>query len=68
MQRSTEGGRNIARPPIDGGTVLITGASSGIGRELARQLAPRAHTLVLVARRADRLEVLRDELIARNPA
>ncbi|MFY0567790.1 SDR family NAD(P)-dependent oxidoreductase [Archangium lansingense] len=55
------------RPPIDSGTVLITGASSGIGRELARQLARRARTLVLVARREERLEALRDELHARNP-
>ncbi len=36
-----------ARPPIDGGTVLITGASAGIGRELAVQLAPRARTHIL---------------------
>jgi hypothetical protein len=55
------------RPPIDSGTVLITGASSGIGREIARQLAWRARTLVLVARREERLEDLRDELLARNP-
>lgn len=55
------------RPPIDSGTVLITGASSGIGRELARQLARRARTLVLVARREERLEALRDELHASNP-
>lgn len=55
------------RPPIDSGTVLITGASSGIGREIARQLAWRARTLVLVARREERLEVLREELLERNP-
>ncbi len=36
-----------ARPPIDGGTVLVTGASAGIGREFATQLAGRAGTLVL---------------------
>jgi len=55
------------RPPIDSGTVLITGASSGLGREIARQLAFRARTLVLVARSEERLETLRDELHARNP-
>lgn len=46
---------------------LITGASAGIGREFARQLAGRATTLVLVARRERRLVELRDELAGRNP-
>jgi hypothetical protein len=55
------------RPPIDGGTALITGACSGVGRELARQLARRCRTLVLVAPQLSRLEQLRDELHARNP-
>src|SRR5947208_15250590 len=47
---------------IDGSSALITGASAGIGREFARQLANRARTLVLVARREERLNELRDEL------
>ncbi|WP_254509095.1 SDR family NAD(P)-dependent oxidoreductase [Anatilimnocola floriformis] len=42
--------------------VLITGASSGFGAEFARQLAPVAKTLILAARRTERLESLRDEL------
>lgn len=54
-------------PPIDGGTVLVTGASAGIGRELAVQLAPRARTLILLARRAARLEELRGSLLAEHP-
>ncbi|MBQ3816911.1 MAG: SDR family NAD(P)-dependent oxidoreductase, partial [Clostridia bacterium] len=44
--------------------VLITGASSGIGREMARILAPKCEQLVLVGRNAERLEQLRDELSA----
>src|SRR5438045_8355296 len=47
---------------IDGSNALITGASAGIGREFARQLATRARTLVVVARREQRLNELRDEL------
>ena len=42
--------------------VLITGASSGIGRELARLLAPRCRQLVLVGRNTRRLETLKTEL------
>lgn len=52
---------------LTGCSALITGASAGIGREFARQLAGRAGSLVLVARRLDRLEELRDELTKRDP-
>lgn len=43
-------------------TVLITGASSGIGKEFARQFAERGYDLVLVARREELLNELKDEL------
>lgn len=59
--------REARRPPLDGGIVLVTGASAGIGRELVLQLGARAGTLVLLARRIDRLEQLRTELLARHP-
>lgn len=47
-------------------TALITGASSGLGAEFARQLAARRHDLILTARRADRLRSLADGLQAEH--
>ncbi len=49
-------------------TAIITGASSGLGAEFARQLAPSARCLVLVARRLEALEVVRAELLNLKPA
>lgn len=52
---------------LDDCNALITGASAGIGREFARQLAGRARSMILVARRDDRLIELADELKREHP-
>lgn len=52
---------------IDHCSALITGASAGIGREFARQLAGRARLLILIARREQKLSELRDEFRRRYP-
>ncbi len=52
---------------LDGCNALITGASAGIGREFARQLASRAKSLILIARGEQRLNELRDELNQQYP-
>jgi len=49
-------------------TVLVTGASSGIGRELARQFAAHGARLILVARRVERLQQLGAELKSNHGA
>jgi uncharacterized protein len=46
----------------DNSWVLVTGASSGFGEEFARQYAEQGHSLVLVARRLDRLQALAEAL------
>jgi short-subunit dehydrogenase len=52
---------------LDGCNALITGASAGIGREFARQLASRAKSLILIARGEQRLNELSDELNQQYP-
>jgi short-subunit dehydrogenase len=52
---------------LDGCNALITGSSAGIGREFARQIAGRAKSLILIARREQRLSELRDELNQQYP-
>lgn len=56
----------MARRRIQGSRVLITGASSGIGRQIARELASRGARLVVTARRAERLEQLVDEIVGQG--
>jgi len=48
-------------------TVLITGASMGIGAEFVRQLAPQVKNLILAARSKNRLENLAQELTSQHP-
>ena len=47
--------------------ILITGASAGLGAEMARQFAAKGHNLALTARRTERLESLQAELTERYP-
>ena len=48
-------------------SILITGASSGIGEQLAHQFAARGYHLALAARRVDSLVALQQQLIAKHP-
>jgi uncharacterized protein len=48
--------------PSDRSTAVVTGASSGIGEALARELARRGHGVTLVARSIDKLQTLADEI------
>jgi short-subunit dehydrogenase len=47
---------------LDGRTVVITGASSGIGAQAARQIAERGATVCLLARRAEQLDEVRESI------
>lgn len=49
-------------------TILITGASSGLGAEMARQFAALGYDLALCARRTEKLDALKAEILAADPA
>jgi len=49
-------------PGLDGRVAVITGASSGIGEHVARALAEQGAHVALLARRADRLEAIAEQL------
>jgi short-subunit dehydrogenase len=61
----TLAGMSLPAPGPDR-TAVITGASSGIGAAIARELAGRGHQVTLVARSADKLRELADEITARG--
>ena len=48
---------------LEGKTALISGASSGLGEHFARVLAEAGATVIVAARRADRLQVLQDDIL-----
>jgi hypothetical protein len=57
----------VALPaPSETATALVTGASSGIGEAIARQIASRGHGLTLVARREDRLRELASDVAKKH--
>ena len=61
------GGEPIARALPPSIPALVTGASSGLGAEFARRLAARGHDVTIVARRVDRLEAVKAEILASHP-
>ena len=60
--KKTPSRSSTRRDKADLGRVLITGASAGIGAELAREFARHGHPLTLVARRKEALAALAAEL------
>lgn len=63
-------GRGRAGCWQDGGmakTILITGASSGLGAEMARQFAAKGYDLALCARRTEKLDAVKAEILAADP-
>lgn len=67
--------KHLLRPSVDlaarygrGSYAMITGGSDGIGKAFARELAARGFNLILVARNAEKLTAVENEIKARNPS
>jgi NAD(P)-dependent dehydrogenase (short-subunit alcohol dehydrogenase family) len=67
LRRRLYGWPDVESYRMDGRTVVLTGPTSGLGREAAGSLARMGARLVLVARDPERLERTRDELLAGSP-
>src|SRR6476469_1646855 len=67
MVRTTRLGRMTPMADPKRKTILITGASSGLGAEMARQFAELRHDLALCARRIEKLDALKAEITAAHP-
>jgi NAD(P)-dependent dehydrogenase (short-subunit alcohol dehydrogenase family) len=64
VRRHVVGRLRTLPSPLAGKRIMVTGASSGIGEATARAVARRGATVLLVARRADELERVRQEIVA----
>lgn len=64
MSQATTNTRTPSTSKTTPGTAVVTGASAGLGRVYADRLARRGHDLILVARRADRLDAIATDLRA----
>eukprot|EP01029_Cantina_marsupialis_P029814 TRINITY_DN782270_c0_g1_i1.p1 TRINITY_DN782270_c0_g1~~TRINITY_DN782270_c0_g1_i1.p1 ORF type:complete len:343 (-),score=86.62 TRINITY_DN782270_c0_g1_i1:75-1103(-) len=58
---------NSKRVPLNGGWAVVTGASSGIGKEISKELVRKGYNLVVVARNMDRLQALAELLVKGAP-
>ena len=66
IRRRLYGWRSVARGALEGRTALVTGPTSGLGRAATDELAALGARVVLVGRSEERLNAVRDELVARH--